>query len=1074
VIGAAVAIAGSNFGASQGTSTVTFNGLAATPTSWSATSIAAPVPNGATTGNVVVTVGGAASNGVAFTVTAPGPSLSTLSMTQGPVGATVTITGVNFGASQGASTATFASISAGIASTWSATSIDVKVPVGATTGSVVVTVGGVPSNGLPFTVTPPPSITSLNPTSGPVGTVVTINGTNFGPTVGTRTSVVSFNGTTARPNSWSDTVIAVPVPLGATTGNVVVSISGIASNTMNFMVTLSPSITSLNPTTGPLGTSVTIAGANFGSTQGSSTVTFNGTPATPTSWSDPSIVVPVPNGATTGNVVVTVGGVPSNGTNFVVTSSGAPITLVQHTSKDAGTTSASSLAFTSNNTAGNWIGVCIRAGKPSQVFTVTDSRGNTYRQAIQFNEFSDGTTLGIFYAENIVGGANAVSVSDTILGTMRFAILEYSGIALTNSLDASSGNLGTSASPDSGNATTLSSGDLLLGVISTANAEIFTAGTSYKIEETVPVPPNTKMIAEDRIQASAGTASANASIGSSDKWGAVLAAFKSASSGPPPPISVSVLPITANVSTGGTQGFTATVQNDPAHQGVTFSLAGTGCGGSTCGTVSNVTTTSVTYTAPATVPNPATVTLTATSVADNTKIATATITVTQGTLTVTISPRRGSITTSQTQQFTATVVNDPLSGGVTWQVDGNTGGNTTTGTISTAGSFTPGTQVGLHTITATSVTNASVNASASFAVSDLQGVYRYHNDLAGTGQNLKEYALTPANVNSSTFSQLFSCPVDGAVYAQPLYLANLLVGSTTRNVVFIATEHDSVYAFDADSPSCLQLWKTSFLAAGVTTMSWNDTGPIPTNDVFPEIGITSTPVIDPATSTIYVEAKTKESVGTGCSTGAPCFVHRLHALNITTGAEKFGGPVVISAPNFVSLRHFNRPALLLVNNTIYIGFGSHGDIPNWQGWLFGYDPATLAQKFVFSTSNPTSGNNGASLWSSGAGPAVDAGGNLYVTTGNGSYDGTVNFSESVLKISPTGSLLDWFTPFNRSVLDANDIDMGSAGMIILRILSVLSHIRIWPSRRARSPFFISWIRPTWANSILGATWMCKR
>jgi hypothetical protein len=543
-------------------------------------------------------------------------------------------------------------------------------------------------------------------------------------------------------------------------------------------------------------------------------------------------------------------------------------------------------------------------------------------------------------------------------------------------------------------------------------------------------------LVEDQIQTAAGTSSASATIAGSDNWGAVLAAFKSATAAPPPPISITVSPATANVASGGgTQPFTAQLVNDTQSKGVTWSLSGVGCSGSSCGTLSQVTTTSVTYTAPVAVPNPVLVTLTATSIADNTKTGTAAITVIQGSLTVTVAPKRGSITTSQTQQFTATVFNDPNNAGVTWQVDGNTGGNTTTGTISSTGLFTPGTLAGAHTITATSVTNASVSASVSFAVTELQGVYTYHNDLGRTGQNLKEYALTPANVNSATFAQLFSCLVDGYVYAQPLYAANLTFGGVKRNAVFIATEHDSVYAFDGDSPSCTQLWKVSFLGTGVTTMPYQDTSlgtsVGPTNDVFPEIGITSTPVIDPATNTIYVVGKTKETVGTGCSTGSPCYISRLHALDLITGAEKFGGPVVISAPNFISLRHFNRPALLLTNGTVYIAFGSHGDIPNWQGWLFGYDPATLAQKFVFSTSDPTTGNNGASIWDGGAGPVADANGNVYVTTGNGTFDGVKNFSESVLKISPTGTLLDFFTPFNRNVLDANDIDMGSAGMIIL-------------------------------------------
>src|SRR5262249_50613397 len=157
---------------------------------------------------------------------------------------------------------------------------------------------------------------------------------------------------------------------------------------------------------------------------------------------------------------------------------------------------------------------------------------------------------------------------------------------------------------------------------------------------------------------------------------------------------------------------------------------------------------------------------------------------TQGMLNVTISPKRAAVTLSQTQQFTATVANDPLNGGVTWSVDGNNGGNATTGVVNSTGLFTPGTQAGPHPRTATSNSNASVSASAPIGVTDLAGVYTYHNDVQRTGQNLKEYALTTANANSSTFGQLFSCPVDGYVYAQPLYVANLLVGATKRNVVY--------------------------------------------------------------------------------------------------------------------------------------------------------------------------------------------------------------------------------------------------------------------------------------------------
>jgi hypothetical protein len=397
-------------------------------------------------------------------------------------------------------------------------------------------------------------------------------------------------------------------------------------------------------------------------------------------------------------------------------------------------------------------------------------------------------------------------------------------------------------------------------------------------------------------------------------------------------------------------------------------------------------------------------------------------------VTVTVSPKRAAVTTSQGQQFTATVT-DPQNGGVSWSVDGINSGSSDVGTVSVTGLFTPGSQIGLHTVTVTSNSNPSVSASASIAVTDLKGVFTYHNDPDRTGQNLQEYALTTTTVNSSNFGVLFTCPVDGYVYAQPLYIANFAIGGQTRNVVFVATEHDSVYAFDADSSSCVKLWQTSFLSSGVTTVPPVDTGE--TSDLIPEIGITSTPVIDPSTSTIYVVAKTKETVGSGCSRGNPCYVHRLHALNMTNGAEKFGGPVVLSAPNFVPLYHLQRPALLLNNGTVYIGFGSHGDYNTWQGWLMAYSSSTLTQQWVWHSTDPTNGNNEGAIWGSGNGPALDANGNIYVETGNGVFDGTSNFSDSVVKLSPAGARLDYFTPFDQDVMQNNDIDLGSSGPIIL-------------------------------------------
>jgi len=246
---------------------------------------------------------------------ATGPSITSLSPTAGAVGATVTITGTNFGSTQGTSTAAFNGTTATITS-WSATSIVATVPTGATTGNVVVTVSGNASNGVSFTVVPAPSVSTLSPTTGAVGAEVAITGANFGATQGTGS--VRFNGTAATPTSWSASSIAVPVPSGATTGNVVVNASGVASNGVSFTVVSAPTITSLSVTTGTVGTPVTISGTNFGATQGSGTVSFNGTEATPTSWSASSIVVTVPVEATTGNVVVNASGVASNGSSFTV------------------------------------------------------------------------------------------------------------------------------------------------------------------------------------------------------------------------------------------------------------------------------------------------------------------------------------------------------------------------------------------------------------------------------------------------------------------------------------------------------------------------------------------------------------------------------------------------------------------------------------------------------------------------------------------------------------------------------------------------------------------------------------
>jgi hypothetical protein len=255
---------------------------------------------------------------VVFTVAAGAPAIVNLSPATGSPGTSVTISGSNFGATQGANTVTFNAITA-TPTSWSSTTIVAPVPAVAVTGPVVVTAGGLQSNSVAFTVTGGstrgPVVTSVSPGAGPVGTPVTITGTGFSAPQGT--STISFNGTKATPTTWSDTSIVVPVPAGATTGNVVVTVGGVASNGAAFTVSTSvPTITALSPQRGRTGTTVTISGTNFGASQGTSRVTFNGVAATPAGWSNSSITVAVPRSATSGPVVVTVGGVNSNGVTF--------------------------------------------------------------------------------------------------------------------------------------------------------------------------------------------------------------------------------------------------------------------------------------------------------------------------------------------------------------------------------------------------------------------------------------------------------------------------------------------------------------------------------------------------------------------------------------------------------------------------------------------------------------------------------------------------------------------------------------------------------------------------------------
>ena len=401
---------------------------------------------------------------------------------------------------------------------------------------------------------------------------------------------------------------------------------------------------------------------------------------------------------------------------------------------------------------------------------------------------------------------------------------------------------------------------------------------------------------------------------------------------------------------------------------------------------------------------------------------------------VSLSPAAAAISVGGAEQFTA-VVSNTTNTAVTWSVDGVAGGNASTGSVSATGLYTTPAGPGSHIVSAASQRDPSKSGRATATVA-YAGMTTYHNDLSRTGQNLNETTLTPSNVNSTEFGKLFSYAVDGAIYGQPLYVSAVTIsGQGVHNVVYVATMHDSVYAFDADGKTSSPLWHTSFLKSGVTTVN----GPavsdfsIPTN----EIGVLSTPVIDASTGTLFAVAYTAEG-------GA--YVYRLHALDITSGAERFGGPVVIQAQAagtgesnnghgqvpFSAVNENQRTGLLLLNGVVYIGFASHEDTPPWHGWLLGYSASTLQQTAVF---NVTPNGSHGGLWASGGAPAADSAGAIYASSGNGTFDvntGGADFGDSILKLqSGTLSMLDWFSPFNTAELCSIDLDLGSGGVVLL-------------------------------------------
>jgi hypothetical protein len=492
-------------------------------------------------------------------------------------------------------------------------------------------------------------------------------------------------------------------------------------------------------------------------------------------------------------------------------------------------------------------------------------------------------------------------------------------------------------------------------------------------------------------------------------------------SAPPPVATVTVTPGSAQLFPGASVMFKAAVKNTSS-TAVNWQVNSNPDGNATLGTIDST----GLYTAPASAPSPPTVTVTAVLQSDSTKSGSASVTI-QALSAVTgplvLSPALSSVTTSQSIQFkvqTPGVSNSD----VTWTASG--------GTITTSGNFTPASTPGTYTIEA-SLPNAQGFATGE--VTNFPGTLTWRNDNSRSGINSQELALSPATVSAATFGKLISCPIDGYAYAQPLYVPNLAIpGNGTHNVIFVATEKDSVFAFDADASPCVQLWQAGLVPAGweaIETPNLN----ITSTDLVPFVGITGTPVIGIGSSMLYAVAAA-QTIELN-----PTYGQWLYALDLATGQlEIQPNGVRIASPSgqnpvFLPMLENQRSALLLDNGTVYVAFGSYGGQGNYHGWLFGYEASSLLQTGTFDVT--PSGIEGG-IWQSGGGPSVDVNHNIFVDTGEGTFNEgqpevTYSYSNSFLRLGTAGglSISDNFTPCDETSDETAGQDVGAGAPVLL-------------------------------------------
>jgi uncharacterized membrane protein len=863
---------------------------------------------------------------------------------------------------------------------------------------------------------------SLSSSGAPSGATVTFNPTTI-PAPGNGSSTMTINVGASTPAGM------YPITVTGNGGGIQhnTSVTLTVTATASFTISASPSSLTVAQGNQGISTITTMISSGFNSSialsatgaPSGAVVSFNPTTIPAPGSGTSTMTITVGSTTPTGTYPITVtgngGGVQQNTTvTLTVTAASTTISYVQGNYVTPQSSVATvNVPYVAAQFAGD-LNVVVVGWNDSTatVASVTDTKGNVYSPAVGPTVVSGTLSQSIYYAKNIVGaaaGTNTVTVTFTSAAAYPdVRVLEYSGADQNSPVDVIAANSGTGTLSNSGSVTTTNPFDLIFGANIVTS---YTSGPGTGFRSRLLTSPDGD-IAEDAMVTTTGSYSATAPL-TSGTWIMQMVAFRASTSGGPLLTSITVTPINPTILVGAQQQFTATGNySDGSHQNLTNSADWTS-------SLTSVATINSSGLATGVAPGSTTI-----QAAVGTINGSTTLTVTAA---FTVSPRGAVVTFTQTQQFTAT----QGFGSVTWLVDSVVGGSPATGTITQNGLYTPPQTVGSHVITGMT---SQQSANATVYVSNYAGTFTYHNDNMRTGQNTGETVLTTSNVNHNQFGKLFAYPLDGIAFASPLYVESVNIGGAYHNVVYVATEHDSVYAFDADGLSNNPLWHVSFLSNGVTPIPACDTGEC--TDIPTEIGITGTPVIDKTTGTMYLVAATKEN--------GSHYYQRLHALDIKTGAEKFGGPVIISGSvpgsgdgssggsvPFSALYEGQRPGLLLNNGVVYIGFGSHGDNHPWHGWVIGYNAGTLQQAMIY---NVSPNGYGGGIWQGGGGLATDATSDIYFSTGNGTFDldtGGNDYGDSAQKISPSGSVVDYFTPHDQNNMNVNDLDLGSGGPVLL-------------------------------------------